>query len=423
MTTTELPSLLDPETFADGHPAALYRWLHEHAPVYWHEQPNGLGYWVVAGHELVCRVGRDHETFSSEPTIMIDSGEQRPADDDGAAAAAAALGDHKMMLMADPPYHTRLRRLISRDFTPRSIGELRARIDHLAAQVVDEVIEAGTCDLVPDLAGEMPSYLIADLLGIPLDDGRELYQLTETLHSSSPSIDQAAKRAALGEMFAYAAQVYDGKRDEPAELDLSTRIIQAEVDGDRLDMIDFCLFFVLLVDAGGDTTRNLIAGGMLELLRHPDQLDLLRSDLDARLPAAVEEMLRFVSPVIYMRRTATANTELGGHAIAAGDSVVMYYGAANRDPAVFRDPDTFDIGRDEVGKHIAFGGGGPHFCLGANLARLEIEAMFRQMLTRLDDLRLAGPVTYLESVFVSGPTSMPVRFTPGPRGAIGDHRS
>lgn len=416
MATPDLPSLLDPATFADGHPATLYRWFHDNAPVYWHEQPGGNGYWVVAGHDLVRQVGSDHQTFSSEPTIMIDTGDHDPGDDDEAARFAAIFQDHKMMLMADPPYHTRLRRLISRDFTPRSTRELRARIQDLATDVVDQVIGDGACDLVPDLAGEMPSYLISDLLGIPLDDGRELYQLTETLHSSSPSIDHTTRRAALKQMFAYAAQVYADKKDEPAEIDLSTRIIQAEIEGDRLDMMDFCLFFVLLVDAGGDTTRNLIAGGMLELLRHPDQLELLRRDLDARLPTAVEEMLRFVSPVIYMRRTATTDTQLGGQEISAGDSVVMYYGAANRDPAVFRHPDVFDIDRDDADRHIAFGGGGPHFCLGANLARLEIEAMFREMLTRLDGLELAGPVTYLESVFVSGPTSMPVRFTPGDPG-------
>jgi len=172
---------------------------------------------------------------------------------------------------------------------------------------------------------------------------------------------------------------------------------------------------MLLVDAGGDTTRNLVSGGMLELLRAPEQLEALRADPDALLGNAVEEMLRFVSPVIYMRRTATQSVTLGGKNINAGDKVVMYYGAANRDPAVFDDPDRFDIMKANAGDHLAFGGGGPHFCLGANLARLEIDALLRQILLRLPELELAGSTPYLASNFISGPTAMPVRFAPGQR--------
>jgi len=247
------------------------------------------------------------------------------------------------------------------------------------------VIERGECDLVTDLAGEMPSYLIADLMGLPLDDGRELYKLTEILHSSGDVVTTEQRRQAQTDMFTYAAEVYGKKSIEPGE-DLSTRIINAEVDGEQLDMIDFALFFMLLVDAGGDTTRNLVSGGMLELLRAPEQLEALRADPDALLGNAVEEMLRFVSPVIYMRRTATQSVTLGGKNINAGDKVVMYYGAANRDPAVFDDPDRFDIMKANAGDHLAFGGGGPHFCLGANLARLEIDALLRHLAELINHL-------------------------------------
>jgi cytochrome P450 len=203
----------------------------------------------------------------------------------------ALFGDHKMMLMSDPPYHTTLRRLISRDFTPRSTRELVDRLGGLARQVVDAVIEQGRCDLVSDLAGEMPSYVIADLMGLPLDDGRELYKLTEMLHTARDSITAEQQEQALSQMFAYAMQVYGDKQQTPGD-DLSTTIIRAEVDGRQLDHLDFGLFFVLLVDAGGDTTRNLVAGGMHQLFEHPDQLHLLRSDLDRHLPNAIEEMLR-----------------------------------------------------------------------------------------------------------------------------------
>lgn len=405
-------NLLSPSTFADGHPVELYRWLQENDPVHWHEEPGGSGFWAVTGFEDVRRVGREHETFSSEPTIMI-SDPADPADDPD---ASAILGDHKMMLMADPPYHTRLRRLISSDFTPRNVRQLSERIESLATDIVDEVIERGECDLVTDLAGEMPSYLIADLMGLPLEDGRELYKLTEILHSSGEAVTTEDRRQAQTDMFTYAAEVYGKKQLEPGE-DLSTTIINAEVEGEKLDVIDFALFFMLLVDAGGDTTRNLVSGGMLELFRDHGQLRALQADPDGLLPNAIEEMLRFVSPVIYMRRTATTATTLGDQAIAAGDKVVMYYGAANRDASVFADPNRFDIGRANAADHIAFGGGGPHFCLGANLARLEIDALFREMLRRLPDMELVGPAPYLSSNFISGPVTMPVRFSPGARSA------
>ena len=399
--------LLNSATFADGQPAELYRWLLTNDPVHWHDEPDGPGFWVVSKWDDVRAVGRDHETFSSEPTIMI-------ADPRGDSEAREILGDHKMMLMADPPYHTRLRRLISSDFTPRSSRELQDRVNGLAVQIVDEVIEAGECDLVSDLAGEMPSYVIADLMGLPLDDGRELYKLTEILHSADDAVTGEQRNAAQTEMFTYAAQVYEQKLAGDSD-DLSTTIVHAEVDGDSLDLIDFCLFFMLLVDAGGDTTRNLVAGGMQQLFEHPDQHALLLSDLDTYLPGAIDEMLRFVAPVIYMRRTANCDTEIRGQRIAAGDKVVMYYAAANRDPDVFDRPDEFDITRADAGRHVAFGGGGPHYCLGANLARVEIDALLREIFTRLHDLRPTAPIEWFRSNFISGPTTMPVAFTPGQR--------
>jgi cytochrome P450 len=396
--------LLAARTFAEGHPADVYRWLRDHDPVHWHDEPDGSGFWAITRYQDVRDVGRDPSTYSSEPTIMIDD---PPAGDE----ATSMLGDHKMMLMSDPPYHTRLRRIISRDFTPRSTREMLDRLQGLAREVVDAVIERGSCDLVTDLAGEMPSYVIADLMGLPLEDGRKLYHLTETLHSAADTVSEEDRRAALGQMFGYALEVYGAKQEHPVD-DLSSEIIKAKVDGHQLDQLDFALFFTLLVDAGGDTTRNLVAGGMHQLFEHPEQMDLLRSDLDRYLPNAIEEMLRHVSPVIYMRRTVTRDHTLAGVDIAAGDKVVMYYGAANRDPAVFTDGDRFDITRANASDHIAFGGGGPHFCLGANLARLEIEALLLEMLTRLHDLRPAGPNAWQASNFISGPKSMPVSFAP-----------
>jgi cytochrome P450 len=318
--------------------------------------------------------------------------------------------DHTMMLVADPPLHTRMRRLVSREFTPRAANALRPRIQQLAAGIVDRIADRGECDLVTDIAGEMPSLVIAEMLGISHDESRRLYHCTETIHASSEVVSSEEQRNALTTMFMSSQAAYADKLAQPTD-DLGSLIAHGAVDGEAVDAIDFFLWFMLLVDAGGDTTRNLVGGGLHALFEHPDQLGLLRSDIDGHLGSAIEEMLRWVSPVIYMRRTATTDTELAGHVIEAGDKVVMYYGAANRDPAVFDAPERFDITRSP-NPHVAFGGGGPHYCLGANLARLEIDAILREILSRLPDIESTGPVEWMGSNFIFGPSRMPVRFTP-----------
>ncbi|MEM9036071.1 MAG: cytochrome P450 [Actinomycetota bacterium] len=397
--------LLSVSGFAGSQPHDQFAWLREHAPVHRHDEPNGPGFWAVTRHQEVKAIGRDPQRFSSSPTIMIED----PTGD------GPDLGDHVMMLMADPPVHTRMRRMVSRHFTPKSSSALRGRIAELATQIVDEVIELGECDLVTDLAGEMPSFVIADVLGIPLEDGRALYHHTEALHSSDEVVSREQKAEAFMAMFGYSQEVYAKKQAEPGD-DLATLLAHGVLDGEPVDAVDFFLWFLLLVDAGGDTTRNLVGAGMQTLFGHPDQLARLRDDVDGLLPGAIEELLRWVSPVIYMRRTATADTEIAGQAIAAGDKVVMYYGAANRDPEAFDEPDRFDIDRDP-NPHVAFGGGGPHFCLGAHLARIEIAELLREMLSRLDDLAPTSDPTWMGSNFIFGPTSLPVAFRPGAREA------
>jgi cytochrome P450 len=271
------------------------------------------------------------------------------------------------------------------------------------------VVERGHgCDLVTDVAGLMPSYVIAEMLGIPHEDGVALYELTEAIHAAPESQEPGAALGAVLEMFNYAREVWEQRRAAPGD-DLATTIAFASVDGEELDLIDFNLFFLLLVDAGGDTTRNLVAGGMDALFSHPDQRAWLAADLDGRLAPATEELLRWVSPVVYMRRTATHDTTVAGTRIAAGDKVVMYYGSANRDPEAFgATADTLDLGRTP-NEHVAFGGGGPHFCLGAHIARVEIAALLRELLTRLPDMEPAGPTEWLPSTFISGPKHLPVR--------------
>ena len=400
--------LLDPASFAAGHPFEQYRWLREHDPVHWHDEPGGPGFWAVTTHADVRAVGKDPVTFSSSPTIMIPD------------ADVLAVEDHTMMLTMDPPRHSRYRRLVNREFTPRAVQGLRGRVIGLATRIVDAVIERGECDLVDDIAGEMPSYVVADLLGLPLEDGRELYRLTETIHAAPGALPEGSQLGAILAMFNYAHEVQTAKRQCPAD-DLSSRLLASEIDGRTLDEIDFNLFFLLLVDAGGDTTRNLVGGGVHALFEHPDQLDVLRRDIDASLPVASEELLRWVSPVVYMRRTAMVDTELAGVSISAGDKVVMYYGSANRDADAFGEPDRLHLARTP-NDHLAFGGGGPHFCLGAHLARIEIHALLREILTRMPELEPAGPAQWQPSTFISGPKHLPVRFRPGRRSTAGADR-
>lgn len=397
------PDLLDPATFAAGHPTELYRRLRETSPVHRNPEPEGPGFWALTRYDDVYAVDHDFRNFSSEPTIMIA---------DPTHEGVGRIGDAKMMLMMDPPQHTGFRKLIRAEFTKPAASGKETRLHELARQIVNSVIEKGECDFVSEVAGEMPSYVIAELMGLPLDDGRKLYELTEIIHSAPETLPPGAADEAVMKMFGYAVEVIREKRARPAD-DLATRLLHTEVEGRRLTDDEFLLFFLLLIDAGGDTTRNLLSTGLLALKRNPDQLAWLMEDLPGRLPAAREELLRYASPVIYMRRTATQDTEVGGTKIAAGDKVVMYFGAANRDPAKFENPDALNLARTD-NEHIAFGGG-PHVCLGQHLARIEIDAMLIEVLTRMPDLEIVGEPEWLASTFISGPKKMPVRFTPGKR--------
>jgi cytochrome P450 len=393
--------LLEVATFAAGHPVELYRRLRTTSPVHRNPEQEGPGFWALTRYADVFAVDHDFQNFSSEPTIMI------PDTDVG-----TAFGDAKMMLMMDPPAHTGFRKLIRAEFTKPAAAGKEMRLHALARQIVNEVIERGECDFVKQVAGEMPSYVIAELMGLPLNDGRELYTLTEIIHSAPETLPPNAARDAVMKMFGYAADVIKQKRAHPAD-DLASRLLYAEVEGRRLTDNEFLLFFLLLVDAGGDTTRNLLSAGLLALQQNLEQWAWLVADLPGRLPAAREELLRYVSPVIYMRRTATRDTKVGDQAIAAGDKVVMYFGAANRDPDKFADPDRLDLSRTP-NEHVAFGGG-PHVCLGQHLARIEIDAILVEVLTRMDNLEIPNPPQWLASTFISGPKSMPVRFKPGRR--------
>jgi cytochrome P450 len=393
--------LLAMGSFAHGHPWQQYAWLREHDPVHWHPEPGGPGFWAITKYDDVRSISRQPRTFSSYArTAMV------PEPDE-----MSLLAQRQMMLNMDPPQHDRFKLLVSRGFTPRNAQLLSGRIAELAREIVDDVAARGECDLVHDIAGRLPSALIAELMGIPRADGERLYELTELMHTTDDAIATPERRGmAVFEMLSYAQQVAEAKRANPGD-DIASALVHAEVDGDRLTDAELQWFFLLLVNAGGDTTRNLLAAGVQALFDHPDQHARLVADLDALVPTAVEELLRFTSPVVHFRRTVMHDTEVRGRPLREGDKVVVFYGSANRDGDVFADPDRFDVGRDP-NPHLAFGGGGPHLCLGLHVARIEIAAMLREMLTRLRDLAPAGDPEPLASNFIAGIRSMPVRFTP-----------
>ena len=393
--------LADSLVYAEGIPYEAFRTLRERAPVAWHPYKDGPGFLALTGYDEVYAVSRDSVTWSSEATgVNFDA----PGPDDFVDVRGV------MMLMMDPPRHTALRALVSKGFTPRQVAKLNERITDMARDVVDSVIERGECDFVTDVAGALPSYVIAELLGIPLEDGHRLYELTEIMNTGGLG-DPRATEAAV-EMMTYSTELMARKRADPGD-DIATSLLQAEVDDRRLTDLDFNTFFMLLINAGGDTTRNLVAGGMCVLMDHPEERAKLEAD-PSLLPTAVEELLRYVSPVIAFLRTAMKDTELRGVPVKEGDRVAMFYPSANRDAAHFADPDRFDVTR-KPNPHIAFGGGGMHFCLGANLARVEAAVLVPEVLSRMKNLELAGPVERMPSTLINGIHSMPVRFTPSAR--------
>ncbi|MEA2922719.1 MAG: hypothetical protein QOF07_2684, partial [Bradyrhizobium sp.] len=310
---------------------------------------------------------------------------------------------------------TRYRLLINKGFTPRMVKQLDDSMRDRATRIVDAICEKGECDFVTDVAAELPLQVIADILGVPQEDRFRVFDWSNRLiGADDPEYAVATDNPmeAAMELYAYAHNLAADRRENPKD-DIVSILLRAEVEGHTLSELEFDMFFLLLTVAGNETTRNALAHGMLALIEHPEQRQKLIDD-PSRIAGGVEEILRWGSPVMCFRRTATQDLEVGGQLVKAGDKVVIWYISANRDETVFDDPYTFDVSRDP-NPHISFGGGGPHFCLGANLARMEMNVMYEELLERLPDMELNGPVERLQSHFINGIKHLPVRFTPAPR--------
>ena len=398
--------LSTPAAFAEGWPYREFEVLRREAPVYWNRQADGGGFWVVSKYKDVQAVSLDPKTFSSGRggTLMREfQGEELEA-------------NRAFMLNMDAPRHTRFRRLVNMGFSPKMVTRLEPHVRDMARKIIDTVAERGECDFVTDIAAELPLQVIAEMIGVPLEDRHLVFNWSNQMigfddPEYQPSSD--VSKIASMEMFMYANQLQAARKGSPRD-DLVSVLMNAEVDGEKLTEVEFDSFFLLLAVAGNETTRNLISGGMLALFQNPEQRARLMAD-PALMPTAIEEMLRWVSPVMYFRRTATRDAEIRGQAIREGDKVTIWYGSANRDEEIFERADRFDVGRTP-NEHMAFGLG-HHFCLGANLARLEIQIMFEEILRRLPDMQLAAQPERLRSNFIHGIKRMPVTFTPMPKGS------
>jgi cholest-4-en-3-one 26-monooxygenase len=389
-----LPDLSHPDSFADGFPHEVFRELRRSSPVHWHEGDycGGPGYWIVSRYDTIVSISRRPQLFSS--------------------ASGTAIEDQfefVSLIGMDPPGHRRYRALVSAGFTPRRIAAQEARHREIVRSILDAVVDRGQCDFVVEVAAQLPLRVIAELLGVPQSASQDLFDWSNRMIGNQDpeyavSLEESARAAQ--EMFAYANGLAEERLAQPRD-DLISAILHGEVAGSRLGTVEFDAFFLLLAVAGNETTRNLISQGLLLLLQHPEALERLRRD-PSRLAGAVEEMLRFRSPVYYMRRTALRDTELEGQRIRKGDKLLLYYPSANRDEAVFERPDVFDIDR-QPNHHLAFGVG-EHFCLGTHLARLETRVMFEGILERMHDLELAGPVSYLRSNLIDGVKHIPLKF-------------
>jgi cholest-4-en-3-one 26-monooxygenase len=394
----------DPDLYAQRVPADELAELRRTAPVWWNSQPRGAsgfdddGYWVVSKHADVLEVSRSSHLYSSQEKTAIIRHAQQVTDE-------SIEMQRLIMLNIDPPQHTKLRGIVSRGFTPRAIRNLRETLAARAGRIVQTALAEGTGDFVTDVAAELPLQAIAELLGIPQEDRRKIFAWSNEMIGYDDPEYGGDGQAAAAELVGYAMTMAEDRRGCPRD-DIVTKLVHAQIDGGQLSSDEFGFFVILLSVAGNETTRNAISHGMLAFFDHPEQWELFCAQ---RPVSAVDEIVRWATPVTSFQRTALADTTLGGQQIKAGQRVGLFYRSANFDEDVFDAPEQFDVLR-EPNPHLGFGGTGTHYCLGVNLAKLEIELIFNAIADGMPGIRLAGDAERLRSGWLNGIKKLPVSY-------------
>ena len=395
--------LTDPDLYARRVPQEEFAALRRAAPVRWNPQPSDMGFnddgfWAVTRHQDVVAVSRDAETWSSYENGAIIRFLR------GNTREQVEL-QRVIMLNIDPPHHTKMRGIVSRGFTPRAINNLRDVLHDRAHKIVKEAVEKGTGDFVTDVACELPLQAIAELIGVPQEDRHKLFSWSNDMVGYDDPEFEGDGEAASVEILSYSMVMAEERRACPRD-DIVSKLVSAEIDGDQLTSDEFGFFVILLAVAGNETTRNAISHGMLAFLEHPEQWELFKAQ---RPETAVDEIVRWATPVTVFQRTATTDTELGGQEIKKGQRVGLFYRSANFDEEVFDEPEQFNVLRSP-NPHVGFGGTGAHYCLGANLARLEIDLMFNAIADAMPDITKAGDPQRLRSGWLNGVKRLPVSY-------------
>jgi cholest-4-en-3-one 26-monooxygenase len=402
-------NVVGPDHYAkNGYPHAEWTWLRKNKPVAWLEHPNTEPFWAITKHADIIQIAKQPKLFSIAKRLLVFVPDT-PQEPD-------PVPPFRHLLNMDPPEHGEYRSIVSRRFTPRAVRSLQPEIERITREVMDSVMDRSACDFVIDISSKIPVAVIAELLGAPRKDWEQLFRWTnEIIGGGDPEFqqgtgpDETFDRARMG-VFQYFTDLIAERQKHPTG-DITSIVANSSVNGAPMAQFEMLSYFLLLVVAGNETTRNATTGGLQAFIDNPEQWQRLKKD-PALIKPAIEEIVRWVTPVIQFARTATADTEIRGQKIKAGESVCLFYPSANRDEEVFTDPFKFDIARNP-NQHLAFGIG-EHFCLGANLARLELEVIFRELVNRLEYVEPAGPMERLRSSFVGGIKHMPIKFKMNP---------